>query len=129
MTPDLWTLVATVGLAVLQVTLASIAAKRQTGMRWALSPRDNPIELTGMAARLARAQANLYESLPLFATLVLVAHVAGEADRWTHMGAQLYFWSRLFYVPAYASGLPLLRTAFWTLSIAGLAVVALGLFV
>ena len=45
------------------------------------------------------------------------------------MGAQLYFWSRLFYVPAYASGLPLLRTAFWTLSIAGLAVVALGLFV
>lgn len=128
MTPDLWTLVATVGLAVLQVTLASVAAKRQTGMRWALGPRDHAIELTGLAARLARAQANLYESLPLFAILVLVAHVAGEADRLTFLGAQIYFWARVAYIPAYASGIPLLRSVVWTIGILGLAVIAAGLF-
>lgn len=45
----------------------------------------------------------------------------GNAE--TAMGAQLYFWSRVAYVPAYASGLPYLRTMVWAASIIGLVMV------
>jgi len=128
MTPDLWTLVATVGLALLHITAASTAAKLVTGMRWSLGPRDNPIPLTGIAGRLTRAQSNFYESLPLFAILVLVTHVSGEADRWTFIGAQTYFWARLVYMPAYASGIPWLRTIPWAISMLALLLIASRLF-
>lgn len=124
MTPDLWTLLATVGLALLHITAASMAAKRQTGLRWSLGPRDNPVPLTGIAGRLDRAQSNFYESLPLFAILVLVAHVAGEADRWTFIGAQTYFWMRLVYLPAYASGILWLRTIPWAVGMLALVLIA-----
>lgn len=128
MTPDLWTLVAAVVLALIQIGLASSIAKRQTGLRWSIGPRDQPVPLAGIAGRLERAQANLYESLPLFAILVLVAHVSGEADRWTFVGAQLYFWARVLYVPAYVSGIPWVRTTLWQIGMIGLVLIALRLF-
>jgi uncharacterized MAPEG superfamily protein len=42
------------------------------------------------------------------------------------LGAQLYFWARVAYVPVYASGIPFARTAVWTVSIIGLVMVLTG---
>jgi uncharacterized MAPEG superfamily protein len=41
----------------------------------------------------------------------------------TVLGAQLYFWARLAYVPVYAAGIPYLRTLLWAASIAGIVLV------
>ncbi|MBM3509521.1 MAG: hypothetical protein FJX61_05200 [Alphaproteobacteria bacterium] len=128
MTVDLWTAAAAVVLALVQLGLASGFAKRVTGRAWSVGPRDHPIELTGLAGRLDRAFRNLMETFPLFVALVVIAHVAGKANVWTAVGAQVYFWSRVLYVPAYASGVPRLRTAIWQIGMIGLVVIMVQLF-
>jgi uncharacterized MAPEG superfamily protein len=57
---------------------------------------------------------------------VLAATQRGTAQ--SALGAQLYFWARVAYVPAYASAVPLLRTLVWAVSIVGLVMVLLALF-
>jgi hypothetical protein len=46
----------------------------------------------------------MLESLIIFAALVLVAQVAGKTNVVTALGAQLFFWGRLAYAPAYVIG-------------------------
>ena len=119
-----WTLV----LAVVQVTVASAAKRRQDTMAWASSNRDEaPPQYTGLAARMTRAQANLYEILPLFIGAVLLAHASDRDGTLTAWGAALFFWSRVAYIPAYAYGVAPLRTACWAVSVLGLALVLISL--
>lgn len=119
-----WTLV----LAVVQVVVASAAKRRQDGLRWAMGNRDaRPAEYTGLAARMVRAQANLYEALPVFAAAVLLAHVSGREGGLTAWGAGLFFWARLVYIPAYAAGLVPWRSVVWGVSLVGLVLVLASL--
>ena len=119
-----WTLV----LAVVQVAVTSGAKRRQDGMAWAAGNRDSaPPEYTGLAARMIRAQANLYEALPLFIGAVLLAHASGRDGTLTAWGAGLFFWSRFAYVPAYAYGVAPLRTGCWGVSVVSLALVLISL--
>jgi uncharacterized MAPEG superfamily protein len=46
----------------------------------------------------------------------------------TVLGAQLYFWARLVYVPVYAAGIPYLRTLIWAASIVGIVLLLTALF-
>ena len=59
--------------------------------------------------------------------LVLVAQVTGKTNAVTALGAQLFFWARLAYVPVYIIGVPWLRTALWGVSFVGLLQVLLQL--
>ncbi len=119
-----WTLV----LAVVQVTVASAAKRRQDSMAWASGNRDEPPpQYTGLAARMTRAQANLYEILPLFIGAVLLAHASGRDGTLTAWGAGVFFWARVAYIPAYAYGVAPLRTACWAASVVGLALVLVSL--
>ncbi len=59
--------------------------------------------------------------MPLFAAVVLMAHVTGRADTWTALSAQIFLAARVLYVPAYVSGIPWLRTGLWWAS--GLSIV------
>lgn len=43
-----------------------------------------------------------------------------RGDAASALGAQLYFWARLAYVPVYAAGIPYLRTLVWVVSIVGI---------
>ncbi|MDO8034609.1 MAPEG family protein [Janthinobacterium sp. SUN128] len=70
--------------------------------------------------RLRRAQANLFETLPLFAAAVLIAHVTAQESALTLYGAALYLAARVLYLPLYAFGVPVVRTLVWCVSIAGL---------
>lgn len=116
-----WTLV----LAFVQVLLFDIARTSQYGLKWNTSPRDGEMPpLSARAERLRRAQDNLYETLPLFLGAVLIAHVADRANAITALGAQIYFWGRVAYVPLYAFGVPQVRSLVWLVSTAGLIMVA-----
>ena len=59
----------------------------------------------------------------MLACCLLQRHDAGTA-----LGAQLYFWARLFHLPAYAAGIPYLRTLLWVASVVGLASLLAALF-
>ena len=112
-----WTLV----LALAQILLFAFARTVQYGMEWNAGPRDREMPpLSLRAQRLKRAQDNLFETLPLFLGAVLIAHVAGREDGVTALGAQLYFWGRVAYVPLYAWGVPFVRSLAWAVSIVGL---------
>ncbi|MES2895383.1 MAPEG family protein [Phenylobacterium sp. LH3H17] len=116
-----WTLV----LAFVQVLLFDIARTSQYGLKWNTSPRDGEMPpLSARAERLRRAQDNLYETLPLFLGAVLIAHAAGRANEITALGAQIYFWGRVVYVPLYAFGVPQVRSLVWLVSTVGLIMVA-----
>jgi len=112
-----WALV----LAFVQILLFDFARTSQYGLKWNTGPRDeNMPALNPMAGRLQRAQYNLYETLPLFIGGVLVAHIAGRENELTAIGAQVYFWGRVVYLPLYAFGIRQIRSLVWLVSTAGL---------
>ena len=39
------------------------------------------------------------------------------------LGAQLYFWGRVAFLPVYAFGIPVVRTLVWTVALAGIVLV------
>jgi uncharacterized MAPEG superfamily protein len=124
MTTELTMLVWTIVLAIVQIGLFSIARTAQYGAKWNMGARDDKQPpLNPIADRLGRAQTNLYETLPLFIAAVLIAHVAGRENATTALGAQLYFWGRVVYVPLYAFGVPYVRTLVWGVATAGLLMV------
>ena len=99
MTVELKMLILSVVLGIVQIVAASHAASLQRGYWWTASPRDEKVPpLRGVAGRLDRALRNFVETFPLFATVVLVAHVTDTHNPLTIFGAQLYFWGRLAYV-------------------------------
>jgi uncharacterized MAPEG superfamily protein len=115
-----WTLV----LAFLQILAFDFARTGQYGIKWNTGPRDEEMPpLSAMAERLRRAQDNLFETLPLFIAAILIAHVADKETALTALGAQIYFWGRVAYVPLYAFGVRQVRSLVWLGSTAGLLMI------
>jgi uncharacterized MAPEG superfamily protein len=115
-----WTLV----LAGAQILLFDFARTAQYGIKWNTGARDETMPpLSQVAGRLQRAQDNLFETLPLFIGAVLIAHIAGKESQITALGAQVYFWARVAYVPLYAAGVRMLRSLVWLIGALGLAAV------
>ncbi len=122
-------LAATLILAIVNLFWAANARTKQYGTKWNTGARDEalpPIE--PLPGRLLRAQANLMETLPLFAAAVLAAAWAGRLGQLTGWGAHLYFFGRLAYLPLYAMGTPVVRTLVWLVSMIGLLMVIAGIF-
>jgi len=116
-------------LGLLHVVLTVVLATFDKGLKWNLGARDSEGPPTSaIAARVNRGLRNFLETFPFFAAAVLAVVATGRADAISALGAQLYFWARLVYVPVYAAGVPLLRTLVWTVSVAGLLMVLIGLF-
>jgi uncharacterized MAPEG superfamily protein len=121
----LWAVV----LGLVQLVVAASFSTGQRGLMWGAGPRDGePRALTPVAARLDRAFRNILETFGFFAVAVLLLHATGKANAQSAMGAQLYFWARVVYMPAYAVGIPFLRTLVWFASIVGIVMVLLPLF-
>ncbi|HEV2620694.1 MAG TPA: MAPEG family protein [Frateuria sp.] len=118
---ELKMLVWSVILGLVQIGIAAIASVGQRSLGWAASARDQEgAPLTGVAGRLDRARGNFLETFAFFAALVLAVVAMGRQDASSALGAQLYFWARLVYVPVYAAGIPYLRTLVWAVSIVGI---------
>ncbi|BCM24549.1 MAPEG family protein [Methyloradius palustris] len=128
MTLELSCLAWLVVLAVVQIMMAGQARTKQYGTQWNVSARDGEMpELNPLAARLARAQANLFETLPLFAIAILIATVANKTNWMTEVGAVTYLIARLVYLPLYAFGVPVVRTVVWMISMLGFLLVLAAL--
>jgi uncharacterized MAPEG superfamily protein len=108
----------------LQVVLAAQLANRQYGLRWAASPRDEETPPPGvLLGRVRRALSNMLETFPLFAAAVLAVAVTHRLNAWSLVGAHLYFWARLAYLPLYAAGVPLVRSLVWNVALLGVFMV------
>src|SRR5579872_5978840 len=75
-----------------------------------------------------RAWRNFMETFPLFAALVLLATAMGKHSPATEWGSELYFFGRVLYVPIYTSGIPVARTAAWSVAVAGIVLLLLGIW-
>ena len=116
-------------LGLVQLAVAASLSTQQRGLMWNAGPRDGePKPLTGVAARMDRALRNFLETFPFFAVAVLAVAMTGRTSGDTAMGAQLYFWARVAYVPLYAAGIPFLRTVAWAASLVGLVMMLKPLF-
>ncbi|MFW2829682.1 MAPEG family protein [Sphingomonas sp. ID0503] len=119
---------ATIVLALVNIFWAANARTKQYGVTWNMGPRDAEMPaLNPLPARLLRAQANLFETFPLFAAALLGAFAAGHFGWKTLVGAHLYFWARLIYLPLYAAGVPKVRTLAFMVATAGLVLITWAL--
>lgn len=126
MTIELKMLALSVVLGLVQIVLASHSASMQLGYRWTAGPRDERPPLTGIAGRFNRALRNFLETFPLFASAVLIAHVADRHNWMTEWGTVAYFCARLLYVPLYAFGIWLVRSLIWNVATIGIIMILLG---
>ncbi|WP_298956953.1 MAPEG family protein [uncultured Methylobacterium sp.] len=122
-------LAAAVVLGVVHIVAASASGLQQRGgLAWAASNREaQPGPMQGAAGRLERASKNFFETFPLFAALVLAAAATGRFDATTALGAHLYVWARLAYLPIYGFGVPMVRTPVWGVAMVGIGFVLVGL--
>ncbi len=127
MTTELIALAWTVMLGFVHLMLPAAFRNRETGLAYNAGPRDEPGPPLGVVTgRLKRAQANFYESLPLFIAAILIAHLAGVHTGLTAAGAWLFFWARAVYLPLYGFGVPGLRTLAWAGGVTGIALLLLA---
>lgn len=91
---------------------------------WGLMPTlgypENPPALPAWAQRSHRAHLNMAENLPVFAALVLVAHIAGIEGALVAWGSLLFFWARVAHAIVHVAGIPVLRTLAFFVSWIGL---------
>ena len=113
-----------IALGLIQLLLAVLPSVFERGMPWALGPRDGAWPALGKyGARLDRTYRNFLETFPFFAAAVLLAYALQKTDAHSALGAQIYVWARLLYIPAYVLGIPFLRTLIWAASLAGILMV------
>jgi uncharacterized MAPEG superfamily protein len=111
-------------LALVHILIAVRYKTRQYGTKWNMGARDAEMPpLSPIAGRLARAQANFFETFPLFAAAAIIVSIAHLNGRWTAIGAMVWLGARILYLPLYAAGIPVVRTLAWATSIVGLVLV------
>ena len=116
-----------VALGLVQLAISTTLAVKDWGMPYATGSRDaTPPAVKILTGRFLRAFHNFRETFVYFAVSVLLVTVLNKTSAHTALGAQLYFWARLVYVPVYIAGIPVARTAVWTVSVIGLVMVFLG---
>jgi uncharacterized MAPEG superfamily protein len=121
---ELQMLFCALALGIAQMLIAVLGVVATRGLPWAAGPRDEPGPALGkIAGRLDRAYRNFLETFPFFAAAVLLVHALDKSTPASVHGAQVYVWARLLYVPAYALGIPFLRTLIWAASFVGILMV------
>jgi uncharacterized MAPEG superfamily protein len=105
-----------------QYILMAVPVNFQMGVAYTGGNRDEQRQPTGIPGRLKRALDNHFEALIMFSIVVFVV-VAGEASSsLTEACAWIYLWARVLYIPAYVSGIFLLRSAVWSVGFLATAV-------
>ena len=127
MTPELTYLVYAVILLIVHMLVQATLSDLSKGLPWALGAQDEPREQNAVAGRVERALRNYVYNFPAFIALALILAVTETNTAGTATGAALWFWARVAYIPAYASGIPLVRSIAWFASLGGLAMMILPL--
>lgn len=124
MSVEAWTLFGAMILGLVHLTAASFTFKAQVGNAYSIGARDEDLQPSGVAGRLARAQRNYLETFPIFAAAVLLLEQLERTGTTLGMwGAAMYLTGRMLFLPLYAAGLPWIRTFSWNFATLGLAMV------
>ncbi|MEY2853950.1 MAG: hypothetical protein RL030_1082 [Pseudomonadota bacterium] len=116
-------------LGLFHVLLAGALVTASRGTKWNVGNRDGePAPVSVHAGRTERASRNFLETFPFFAAAVVCAIATGSDGHLAVLGAQLYFWARLAYLPIYVFGIPVVRSLVWMASLAGLLMVVAAIF-
>ena len=128
MSTELTMLAWTIVLGLVQLLIPSHFFTAANGIAYNMGPRDTPKKPSSLLGqRFERAFRNLMETFPFAAAAILIATLANRHNGLTIWGSQLYFWSRLVYVPLYAAGIPALRSLVWLASLLGIILILVGL--
>ncbi len=95
---------------------AGIAKKGFEGYDNAM-PRQWLSKQTGFRARANAAQANLFESLPLFFAAVIIAHIANAPQARIDLLALGFVAARVAYLICYVANWPTARSIVWLLGL------------
>ncbi len=124
MAVELECLALSVVLGLAHILIAGQARTNELGSKWNASARDGiPQQLSTVTNRLFRAQANFYETFPLFAVVILITAITQLYSAYSYWGAILYLVARIIYFPLYAFGIPYIRSIVWLLSLLGILLV------
>jgi uncharacterized MAPEG superfamily protein len=111
-------------LALVHIFAAVRVKTRQYGTKWNMGARDEALPPPEpIVGRLARAQANYFETFPIAAAAILIVTVADRTDDWTAIGALNWLVARIVYLPLYALGIPKVRTLVFLVSIVGILLI------
>lgn len=111
-------------LLLVHIFAAAHVKTKQYGAKWNMGARDESLPpLNPLAGRLARAQANFMETLPIAIVALIGVVVAGRSSEWTVLGGWIWLAARVVYLPLYAVGVPVVRTIIFMASLVGLLMV------
>ncbi|ODT66932.1 MAG: hypothetical protein ABS75_25470 [Pelagibacterium sp. SCN 63-23] len=96
------------------------------GVIFAGSQRDGERAPNKWTLRGRRALSNFLETYGLFIALAVATELSGRSDGLTQLGAQVWFWARWAYLPAYFIDIRFLRSAIWAVSLLGLIAMFAG---
>jgi uncharacterized MAPEG superfamily protein len=108
---------------IVAASLIKSKAWKPSGLMAALGNRETQEDCNGFPARTDRAAKNMLENMVLFTALALVASVGGVTDPHVELGARIFYWARLVYIPIYMIGIPVARTGVWAISIIGMGMI------
>ncbi len=109
-----------------QYILMAVSVNLQLGTAYTGGSRDEQLKATGVPGRLKRALENHFEGLILFTIAVLVVVLGDASSPLTENCAWAYLWARILYVPAYASGVFLVRSLIWSVGFFATAIMLIA---
>ena len=109
---------------IMLVTAALLKTLGVGGVAAGFGNREDLPAPSPLAGRADRAARNTLENLVLFAALLVAAHIGHASQDRIDLGARIFFFARLAYVPIYLIGITHVRTAIWIVSLVGLAIIA-----
>ncbi len=117
-------------LLLVHILLQGNFATKDRGTAWNAGPRDGDNEPKSvMAGRAARASRNYQETCPAFIGLLLAMILTGDSSGFGLFGAAVWLVARIVYIPLYLKGIPYVRSLVWLVSLVGLALMMIALFV
>ena len=109
------------------IVVQALSLTKDGGLSYTAGTRDGEVPISVVTDRVTRALRNFLETYGAFIALALALQVTGKAGGLGATGAMLWFWARVAYVPAYAFGIPYLRSIIWAVSVVGLVMMLVRL--
>jgi uncharacterized MAPEG superfamily protein len=126
MTTELWLLFLSLPLYGLYLGAQSLIYRKDYGVMYAATARDDDKPESALLGRAERALKNYQETWLCFVILALIAHLAVPGDPVIFWGAIVYFVGRIAYLPLYLAGTFGIRSLVWNVATLGIAAMFFG---
>jgi uncharacterized MAPEG superfamily protein len=126
MTTELWLLFLSLPVYGLYLGAQSLIFRKDYGVQYAATARDDARPESAMLGRAERALKNFHETWLVYVILALIAHLAIPGDALIFWGAIVYLAGRVVYLPLYLAGTFMIRSLVWNVALIGLAMMVFG---